>query len=210
MAWEVRRPQRPDFCGCPPCPLCYVWVDENHVDLGISLQKFTQDLLQTEGKPTVAQLIEGKKAAQALHERVQNAPLSTEPPPDIADNADLNAAMLRQIHREKTEPTKRKPRVLTCDEIADRQEAIEKAAAEEAAVKAKEVEKQRVEAEKEKVGAQNAYDDFLARVARERQERIEAEQRVRQMQQAAAYQQGQQGMGQTGYGLGYYIPNLFG
>lgn len=23
-----RMPPRFDFCGCPPCPLCYVWEDE--------------------------------------------------------------------------------------------------------------------------------------------------------------------------------------
>lgn len=26
--YVVKKPKRSDFCGCPPCPLCYDWVDD--------------------------------------------------------------------------------------------------------------------------------------------------------------------------------------
>ena len=52
--WVPRTPKRADFCGCPPCPLCYDWatdapagrVQDAWVQEIISgMTKFTDDLL---------------------------------------------------------------------------------------------------------------------------------------------------------------------
>lgn len=44
--WQVKIPKRNDFCGCPPCPLCYIWGDDLTQDLVDGIQKMKDDLLE--------------------------------------------------------------------------------------------------------------------------------------------------------------------
>jgi hypothetical protein len=42
--WVPKVPRRPDFCGCPPCPLCYDWADEGK-EVMQGFLKFCLDML---------------------------------------------------------------------------------------------------------------------------------------------------------------------
>lgn len=75
MTWVVRIPKRPDFCGCPPCPLCYNWATEPPAgrvqdkwvqEIIDGMSKFTQDMVGTK-TPTAneAEVLNG--AAEAIH-----------------------------------------------------------------------------------------------------------------------------------------------
>jgi hypothetical protein len=62
--WVPRTPMRPDFCGCPPCPMCYCWAGDDGVVDGIT--KMTRDMLGDQ-KPTPAQKKQLKKGAELVH-----------------------------------------------------------------------------------------------------------------------------------------------
>lgn len=73
--WVPRTPKRADFCGCPPCPLCYDWatdapagrVQDAWVQEIISgMTKFTQDMLDGTA-PTEAEEQVLKDAAEKIH-----------------------------------------------------------------------------------------------------------------------------------------------
>src|SRR5579872_7519657 len=66
MTWVVKNPRRPDFCGCPPCPLCYDWADKSSVNDG--LRQFMFDLLKGK-EPTKEEERTLTEAAQAIHVR---------------------------------------------------------------------------------------------------------------------------------------------
>lgn len=66
MTWIAKTPRRFDFCGCPPCPLCFDWVDGEKRTLG--MDKFISDIM---GKRTPTLTVEEaqtmQKSAQAIH-----------------------------------------------------------------------------------------------------------------------------------------------
>lgn len=75
MTWVVKKPKRSDFCGCPPCPLCFDWqteppaarVQDAWVQEIISgMSKFTEDMLGTK-TPTANEIEVLNGAAEAIH-----------------------------------------------------------------------------------------------------------------------------------------------
>lgn len=75
MTWVVRIPKRSDFCGCPPCPLCYNWATEQPAgrvqdkwvqEIIDGMSKFTEDMLGSK-TPTANEQQVLKDAAEAIH-----------------------------------------------------------------------------------------------------------------------------------------------
>lgn len=64
MTWVPRTPKRSDFCGCPPCPLCFCWAGYDGLVDGMT--KFTQDMLGAK-KPSKNEEQVLKDAAEAIH-----------------------------------------------------------------------------------------------------------------------------------------------
>lgn len=75
MTWIVRIPKRPDFCGCPPCPLCYNWGSEPPAgrvqdkwvqEIIDGMSKFKGDMLGGRA-PTANETEVLNAAAEAIH-----------------------------------------------------------------------------------------------------------------------------------------------
>jgi hypothetical protein len=85
--WVPKVPRRPDFCGCPPCPLCYDWVDENRVAMDGFL-KFCLDML-------------GRTLADAL---------SRLPTPELREQFEKQMRELAdRVHQDKVDASKADP-----------------------------------------------------------------------------------------------------
>lgn len=83
MGWVIKIPKRSDFCGCPPCPLCFVFVDEDKLkrdqEAGIKkledkaevlsgIEKMARDLLgEIPATPEQTKTLED--AAEKIHAR---------------------------------------------------------------------------------------------------------------------------------------------
>jgi glycerol-3-phosphate cytidylyltransferase-like family protein len=63
--WVEKQPLPDDFCGCPPCPLCYVWTDGDHPTPLDAIEKQALDLLGR--KPTPAERKKLREAAERVH-----------------------------------------------------------------------------------------------------------------------------------------------
>lgn len=65
--WVPRTPKRADFCGCPPCPICYCWADGEKITDGVS--KMIDNLIETMGgvQPTTDQRADLVKVADKIH-----------------------------------------------------------------------------------------------------------------------------------------------
>jgi hypothetical protein len=79
--WVPRTPKRSDFCGCPPCPLCYDWATEPPAgrvqdawvqEIISGMTKFTGDVLEGK-KPTESEKETLQKAAEKIHVANLNA-----------------------------------------------------------------------------------------------------------------------------------------
>lgn len=79
--WVPRTPKRSDFCGCPPCPLCYDWATEPPTgrvqdawvqEIISGMTKFTGDVLEGK-KPTESEKETLQKAAEKIHVANLNA-----------------------------------------------------------------------------------------------------------------------------------------
>lgn len=97
--WVVKRPKRSDFCGCPPCGLCFDWVepqrpvpewvtDDTPIPKGLQapvdgLIKMTEDLT---GKPFAEATKEEKEQvkgiAQDMHAKAIIRKIEGGPEPD--------------------------------------------------------------------------------------------------------------------------------
>lgn len=74
--WIPKTPRRSDFCGRPPCSLCFDWAEDNGIDTKKGIDKMIDDLL--EGKaPTEAQRKTIEDAAQRIHDGnlLRNTPI---------------------------------------------------------------------------------------------------------------------------------------
>lgn len=119
--WIPILPMRADFCGHPPCELCFQWQEDNGQILG-GKYKMALDLLQ---KPYEALNKDERKQLNQLATKIHKggiaaiaSPPDESPPP--APIADIGMSSTRQLEgwlknrRQKEAP---KPRQLTCDEI---------------------------------------------------------------------------------------------
>lgn len=64
MTWVPRTPKRADFCGCPPCPLCFDWAGDNGIVSG--MDRFFQDMLGPKA-PTANETEVLNDAAESIH-----------------------------------------------------------------------------------------------------------------------------------------------
>lgn len=62
--WVPRTPKRADFCGCPPCPLCFCWAGGESVTDG--MDKFISDMLGGQ-RPTAAERKVLEDSAERIH-----------------------------------------------------------------------------------------------------------------------------------------------
>jgi len=130
--WIEVSPRPLDFCGRPPCPLCFQWGEGDKPPLS-GLHKMALDLLQ---KPLDDLSKEERKelngVARKMHkggvEAFASPPDESPPPP-----ADIGMSSTRALEgwlRERRQKEPPKPRQLTCDEVVARQaerEAAKKA-----------------------------------------------------------------------------------
>jgi hypothetical protein len=85
--WVPKVPRRPDFCGCPPCPLCYDWADENK-EVMQGFLKFCLDML-------------GRTLEDAL---------SRLPTPELRDQFEKQMRELAdRVHQDKVDAAKTDP-----------------------------------------------------------------------------------------------------
>lgn len=139
--WIEITPRRPDFCGRPPCQICYRWGEDNGVSMSglerMSLEltgKFLDELTKTEK-------IELQKAADRIHSgALLVPPPMTEEPPQadlgMSDAAHLDGWLAQ--HKAPAVPLK--PVQLSLDQRNDWQAPTQKAVEQEAQ-KVKEIEK---------------------------------------------------------------------
>lgn len=140
--WIEITPRRPDFCGSPPCPLCYRWGENN----GVSMTGLERMSLELTGKfldeLTEAEKDELQKVADRIHAGalMVPAPPLAEPPP-VADLGMSDAAHIDGwLAQHKAPAAPIKPLQLTLDQRDDWQAPAEKAV-EDAAKKIKQKEK---------------------------------------------------------------------
>lgn len=163
--WIAITPRPLDFCGQPPCPLCFQWKEGDKAPLS-GLHKMALDLLQ---KPlddlSKDQRKELNGVARKMHkggiEAFASPPDESPPPP-----ADIGMSEMRAMNgwlRERRQREAPKPRQLTCDEIYARK------ADQEAAEKAKRKEKQ------ERLQEAREIAQIFAEADRGRQERQQYE-----------------------------------
>jgi hypothetical protein len=152
MGWVVKKPKRYDFCGCPPCPLCFVWqepappakteepkaVAKAKPKVVDGMVKLALDLLGRE--PTsdseVSQL---KDIAETIHEKGVAGLTPKKPPPSLAGSVkvveetvveiDIGLSSLdrantffRNLPKKKRDI---KPAQPNCDEVYERAAARE-------------------------------------------------------------------------------------
>jgi hypothetical protein len=127
--WVEISPRRPDFCGSPPCPVCYEWHDDSGVLPGE--EKMALDLMQkpfnTLTKSEVEQVIDVGIKIHREGLKVSAEPPTEQPPPDIGMSRSKRLSRWLKLNVPKAPPP---PRQLTCDEVIARQldrEADEKA-----------------------------------------------------------------------------------
>lgn len=71
MGYVVKMPKRSDFCGMPPCPLCYDWADDLKITDGV-----TMAARELTGKKRVNRKDRAavRKGARAAHARLKKPP----------------------------------------------------------------------------------------------------------------------------------------
>jgi hypothetical protein len=119
--WIPLTPRPPDFCGRPPCGLCFQWQEGNGPTLG-GKHKMALDLLQRSyddlSKGERKQLDQLAKKIHRVGIAALASPPDKSPPP--APMVDIGMSSTRQLEgwlkdrRRKEAP---KPRQLTCDEV---------------------------------------------------------------------------------------------
>jgi hypothetical protein len=63
--WVPRTPKRADFCGCPPCPICYAWADGNGTDPVDGIEQMARDMLGRAPSPQEKATLE--QSAEKIH-----------------------------------------------------------------------------------------------------------------------------------------------
>lgn len=157
--WIEITPRRFDFCGRPPCDLCYRWGEDNGVGMSglerMSLEltgKFLDELTPKEKEDL-------QKAADRIHKGalMPCVPLDKPPEADIGmSDAQHMQGWLAQ-HKSPSAPIK--PVQLTLDQRDDWQEPIEKKVEQDA--KAKEEQKAKADAYEQLLKQQTTYDRYL-------------------------------------------------
>jgi hypothetical protein len=163
--WIPRTPRRPDFCGCPPCPLCFDWASDEGLKIEDGMQKFTRDMLGDR-----APSAQEKETLDEAADRVHLGNLNRKIEQEAAQEQRLLAEDIHWIERKTSEiaaqrraeaarPAPAPPRTVTCDDIDVEDKIAELAQAERERVT---VEIRRTEiAAKEKSVWANIYQEAL-------------------------------------------------
>lgn len=134
--WVIKQPKRFDFCGSPPCSLCFDWVEPNPPDAAPDyipetvdgLQKMSEDVLGKGVVPTEDQRKQLYEAAERIHVYNLNKPKTT---PEQAHKDTIDDHWTRRevegfLTQKRKEQSVVRPKVLTAgntlDEIADKKE----------------------------------------------------------------------------------------
>lgn len=136
--WEIRQPQRPDFCGQPPCHLCFVWAGpDGNVE---PEEKVAEDMLGRQAKNDLER-VQIKQICEAAHQGVWNKkPVPAPPTPSksvfeplgglddpepepVAEHVDIGMSprerMQRQLNLTKGVRASPKPQPPSLDALAD-------------------------------------------------------------------------------------------
>jgi len=110
-----KTPKRADFCGCPPCPLCYDWVADQPVEVTIEqpivqaeplrvdgVEKMALDLLGRE--PTQKELKTLREAAYTIHVRNRNQAKAAEDAYRDADAMQRTERTIDALLKEAAKP----------------------------------------------------------------------------------------------------------
>jgi hypothetical protein len=62
-----RTPRPFDFCGCPPCPICFVLGDDGGNEIADGMIVFFKEILQADRIPTPEEKKALEEAAQRIH-----------------------------------------------------------------------------------------------------------------------------------------------
>lgn len=117
MGWVIKTPKHPEFCGCPPCPLCFDWqteapagrVQDSWVQEIISgMTKFTGDMLGTK-TPTPNEVEVLKGAAEAIHESNRTFGARVDAEFKAADEAQQTERQMSAFLAKKREDAARPP-----------------------------------------------------------------------------------------------------
>lgn len=123
--WKPRSPLPRDFCGRPPCPLCFDWHGADSIQDG--MQHLAMELLQ---KPmedlTTNQLMQLDNISNQLHDNgmVACKPDNSSPPPP----ADIGMSSARRMNgwlKHRPKPVERPEDRLNCDQVVARQQERE-------------------------------------------------------------------------------------
>ena len=122
MPWVEKVPRRYDFCGRPPCEICYDWIGPDGEPSNAIVQMGVEMLGREPDANEREQLIEINRNIHTSGQAVASAPPESLPPADIgmSDSDHMNRWLQDQRQVERSRPQTRQ---LTCDDIADREEA---------------------------------------------------------------------------------------
>jgi hypothetical protein len=129
--WIEITPRRPDFCGCPPCTLCYRWGEDNGVGMS-GLEKMSLELTgKFLDELTPIETTDLKAAADRIHSGALMTPLAplAEPPPQVDLGMSDAVHMDGWLAQHKPSAAPIKPVQLTLDQRDDWQEPIVQEAA---------------------------------------------------------------------------------
>lgn len=133
-----KKPKRIDFCGCPPCPLCYVWVEPPP-----PIEQVVEEPKEVDGIVKMGQIILGrdptpdempalKRAAETIHEQNLLRTRDQQQAEAIRKNVDREQhigmvceAIIKDKARERNAP---KPKELNTVNLDDMEEAKVRAA----------------------------------------------------------------------------------
>lgn len=130
--WVPKIPKREDFCGCPPCGLCFDWVEENPAgeEQGYrtdGMRKITEDLLGKDVTPTPEQKRQIVEGIDRVHVYNLNRSKVT---PEQANKDTIDESFTRRevegfLKQKAKEANAVRPKIdtrPTLDEIADKKE----------------------------------------------------------------------------------------
>lgn len=105
MGYVIKIPKRSDFCGMPPCPLCYDWAEDLKITNGVTFaarQLTGKKRVSTKDRSAVI------KGAKLAHAHKRKIPKEKAPSPaellaayDERMEKQLQAAALKKIRLEK-------------------------------------------------------------------------------------------------------------
>lgn len=105
MMWVPRTPKRADFCGCPPCPLCFCWAGGDKLMDG--MDKFASDLLGRDPNADEREIL--NRSAEKIHTGNLSRPVEIERQFREADESRGNEMQMEYFLKQKRIEAARPP-----------------------------------------------------------------------------------------------------